>query len=200
MQKIKHLTFNEFAPDVELVSAMGQPVKLSSLWQGQVLVLAFTRHFGCPQCKEMLDRLVKFNPELLARGLSLVVVTQGTLEQVRAYCKERVPGILCLADPERKAYQAYFLGRTSWLASVFSPKVIKSNRRLAIEKGWNPELPPAGQDALQMSGLFIIGPDGRIRLPYYYDDISDHPSLELLIGGVMGMDWYTPLDSPIGPG
>ena len=200
MEKIKHLNFNELAPDVELVSAIGQPIKLSSLWQGKVLVLAFTRHFGCPQCKEMLERLVKFNPELLARGLSLVIVTQGTLEQVSVYCKERAPGILCLADPERKAYQAYFLGRTSWIASVFSPKVIKSNRRLAIEKGWNPELPPAGQDALQMSGLFIIGPDGRIRLPYYYDDISDHPTLELLIGGVMGMDWYTPLDSPIGPG
>ena len=59
---------------------------------------------------------------------------------------------------------------------------------------------PPGQDALQMPGLFIIGPDGRIRLPYYYDDITDHPSLDLLLGGVMGMDWSTPLDSPIKPG
>ena len=142
MLKMTHLKFNEIAPDVELLSGSGQPVKISSLWQGKVLVLAFTRHFGCPQCKEMLDRLVKFSPELSGRGLALTVVTQGTPEQVSIFCQERAPGILCLADPGRKAYQAYFLGSTTWLTSVFSPRVIKSNRQLANEKGWNPELPP----------------------------------------------------------
>ena len=200
MSKTTHLRFNETAPDVELLTVTGQPVKISSFWAGKVLALAFTRHFGCPQCKEMLDRLVSFAPEVSARGLTLVVVTQGTPEQVRVFCQERAPGVLCLADPERKAYQAYFLGQTTWLESIFSPKVFKSNRRLEQEKGWKPELPPPGQDALQMSGLFIIGPDGLIRLPYYYDDITDHPSLDLLLGGVMGMDWSTPLDSPIKPG
>ena len=200
MEKITHLNFNQPAPDVELLSVAGQPVRISSLWQGKVLVLAFTRHFGCPQCKEMLDRLVNFNPALSAKGLALAIITQGTPEQTRIFCQERAPGIVCLADPERKAYQAFFLGSTTWLASVFSPTVIRSNRKLALEKGWKPELPPAGQDALQMSGLFVIGPDGRIRLPYYYDDITDHPSLDLLVGGVMGMDWSTPLDSPLKPG
>jgi hypothetical protein len=85
------------------------------------------------------------------------------------------------------------------LQSVFSPKVLRSNKKLKDEKGWKAELPPEGQDAFQMSGTFIIGPDGRIRLPYYYDDIADHPPVELLLRGVMGMDWSTPLDSPIEP-
>ena len=66
---------------------------------------------------------------------------------------------------------------------------------LSIAKGMIQLL--AGQDAFQMSGIFIIGPDGRIRLPYYYDDIADHPPVELLMGGVMGMNWSTPFDSPI---
>ena len=200
MVKMKHLKFNVLAPDVELLTVNGQPLMISSLWQGKVLVLAFTRHFGCPQCKEMLDRLVKVLPDLSAREIVLAVVTQGTPEQVNVFCKERAPGVLCLADPDRKAYRAYLIDRTTWLASILSPKVIKSNRRLELEKGWKPELPPPGQDPLQMSGLFIIGPDGRIRLPYYYDDISDHPSLELLLGGVLGMDWSTPLDSLLKPG
>ena len=199
MDKKGHQKFNDFAPDVELLSLDARPVRLSSLWQGRVLILAFTRHFGCPQCKEMLDQLVKFTPELAARGLALAVVTQGTPEIARAFCSERAPGVLCLADPDRQAYLAFGLGQASLTQSILSLNVMKSNQRLEAEKGWKPELPPVGQDAFQMSGTFIIGPDGRIRLPYYYDDIADHPPVELLMGGVMGMDWSTPLDSPIAP-
>ena len=199
MAKIAQLKFNDFAPDVEILTTEGQPFRLSTLWQGRVLVLAFTRHFGCPQCKEMLDQLAASKPEFEDKGLNLVLVTQGTPEAAKKFCAERAPGLTCLADPDRVAYRAYGLGRVSLLQSVLSPRVMKSNKRLEREKGWKPELPPAGQDALQMSGTFVIGADGRIRLPYYYDDIADHPPLELLLRGVMGMDWSTPLESPIKP-
>ncbi|MCX6080659.1 MAG: peroxiredoxin-like family protein [Chloroflexi bacterium] len=197
MGKNRHLKFNDLAPDMELLSVDAKPTRLSSLWQGRVLILAFTRHFGCPQCKEMLDQLVKFTPALAAKGLSLGVVTQGTPEMARKFCSARAPGVLCLADPERLAYQAYGLDRATLRQSILSMRVMKANQRLEAEKGWKPEMPPAGQDAFQMSATFIIGPDGRIRMPYYYDDIADHPPVELLLGGVMGMDWSTPLDSPI---
>ena len=197
MGKNRHLKFNDLAPDMELLSVDAKPTRLSSLWQGRVLILAFTRHFGCPQCKEMLDQLVKFTPALAAKGLSLGVVTQGTPEIARKFCSARAPGVLCLADPERLAYQAYGLDRATLRQSILSMRVMKANQRLEAERGWKPEMPPAGQDAFQMSATFIIGPDGRIRMPYYYDDIADHPPVELLLGGVMGMDWSTPLDSPI---
>jgi peroxiredoxin len=200
MSTIASLKFNDIAPDVELLTVEGQPIRLSALWQGRVLVLAFTRHFGCPQCKEMMDNLVQFKPEMAARGLALAVVTQGTPETAKAFCAERAPGVTCLADPDRAAYRAYGLSRATWWQSILSVRVMQSNRRLAREKGWKPELPPAGQDAMQMSGTFIIGPDGKIRLPYYYDDIADHPPVELLLRGVMGMDWSTPLDAPIAGG
>jgi peroxiredoxin len=199
MAKTAHLKFNDPAPDMELADMNGGMTRLSSLWQGGVLLLAFTRHFGCPQCKEMLDNLVHISPELAQHRLNLAVVTQGTVETARVFCSERAPGVICLADPQRLSYQAYGLGRATLLQSVLSPRVIKSNKRLQEEKGWKAELPPAGQDAMQMSGTFIIGSDGRIRLPYYYDDISDHAPVDLLLRGVMGMDWSTPLDSPIQP-
>jgi hypothetical protein len=51
---------------------------------------------------------------------------------------------------------------------------------------------------MQMAGLFVIAPDGRIRLPYYYDNIADHPPVDLLLHGVMGADWKKSLDgSPV---
>lgn len=199
MPNIVHLKFNDLAPDIELQDVNGRPVQLSSLWEKQVLILAFTRHFGCPQCKEMVDQLVLASPGLKDRNLSLAIVTQGTPAEAKAFCEERAPGILCLADPERRAYQAYGLERASLLQTFFSLNVWRSNRRLKRQRGWNTELPPKGQDAMQMAGTFVVAMDGRVRLPYYYDDIADHPSADLLLHGVMGMDWTQSFNGPVAP-
>lgn len=194
MANLQHLKFNDPAPDLELLNVEGKPTLLSSLWKKQVLVLAFTRHFGCPQCKEMADQLVAALPKFNAGGLALAIVTQGTPEETKIFGSERAPDVTCLADPERRAYRAYGLERASAWQSFFSLNVLRSNSRLKREKGYNTEFPPKGQDAMQMAGTFIIAPDGRIRLPYYYDDIADHPPVDLLLHGVMGVDWNKNLD------
>ena len=199
MANLAQLKFNDPAPDLELQDVNGNPVLLSSFWKKQVLILAFTRHFGCPQCKEMVDQLVTVSPDFKEKNLGLVIVTQGTPEEAKAFCSERAPGVTCLADPERKAYQAYGLERANIWQSFLSLNVRRSNRRLKQERGWNTDLPPKGQDALQMAGTFVIAPDGRIRLPYYYDDIADHPSVDLLLHGVMGMDWNQTFNGPVAP-
>lgn len=199
MSYIAHLKFNDPAPDLELQDVQGAPRLLSPLWKKQVLILAFTRHFGCPQCKEMVDQLVTAQPEIKAKGLGLAIVTQGTPEQARAFCEERAPGAQCLADPERKSYRAYGLERTSLWQTFLSLDVWRSNWRLKRARGWNVEMPPKGQDAMQMAGTFVIAPNGRIRLPYYYDHIADHPPVDLLLHGVMGMDWNQTFDGPVVP-
>ena len=199
MSKIAHLKFNDSAPDLALVSAEGNPVQLSSLWKKQTLVLAFTRHFGCPQCKEMVDALATSAEEFSNKNLALAFVTQGTPEAAKAFCEERAPGHLCLSDPDRKAYRAYGLERATVRQTFLSWNVWRSNKRLKKERGWNTDLPPAGQDAMQMAGTFVIAEDGRIRLPYYYDDIADHPPVDLLLHGVMGLDWNQPFEGPVAP-
>jgi peroxiredoxin len=199
MDKLEQLKFNDLAPDLELAMTNGDNIKLSSLWNDRVLLLAFIRHFGCPQCKEMLDHLVGLLPGLGDKGYQLAVITQGTLDETKVFCGEYAPGIMCLSDPERKAYTAYGLGQGNMRQTFLSPNVWRSNRKLNRQKGWKTELPPPGQDALLMSAIFVIGSDGRIRLPYYYDNIADHPPVDLLLSGVMGMDWDIPFESPIDP-
>lgn len=194
-----HLKFNDPAPDLELLDIDGRPVPLASLWRNRVLILAFTRHFGCPQCKDMVDQLVFASPELERKNLGLAIVTQGTPEQAKTFCGQHAPGIVCLADADRRAYRAYGLERANLWQTFLSLNVWRSNRRLKRERGWDTELPPRGQDAMQMAGTFVIAPDGRIRLPYYYDDIADHPSVELLLHGVMGMDWTQSFEGPVVP-
>lgn len=197
MPNIVQLKFNDPAPDLELLDVDGKPVVLSSFWKKQILILAFTRHFGCPQCKEMVDHLVVAAPEFKGKNLALVIITQGTPEAAKIFCSERAPGVTCLADPERRAYQAYRLERANVWQSFLSRTVWRSNRRLKRERGWKTDLPPKGQDAMQMAGTFIIAPDGRIRLPYYYDNIADHPSVDLLLHGVLGTDWDQPFNGPV---
>ena len=199
MPIITPLKFNDPAPDLELLNTDGVPVRLSSFWKNQVLILAFSRHFGCPQCKEMVDELVTASPKLKVKNLGLVIVTMGTPEEAKAFCEERAPGVTCLSDVDRKAYQEYGLERANVWQSFLSLNVWRSNRRLKKERGWNTDLPPQGQDALQMAGTFVIAPDGRIRLPYYYDDIADHPDVDLLLHGVMGLDWNTTFNGPVAP-
>ena len=199
MPKLTHLKFNDPAPDLELLDANSCPVRLSSLWKKQVLILALTRHFGCPQCKEMVDQLAAASPEIQAKNLSLALVTQGTPAEAKIFSEKRAPGILCLSDPERTAYLAYGLERASVWQTFLSLEVWRSNRRLKRARGWNTELPPKGQDAMQMAGTFVIGMDGTIRLPYYYDHIADHPSVDLLLHGVMGMDWNQTFNGPVAP-
>jgi peroxiredoxin len=199
MSKLAHLKFNDLAPDTPVLDGDGRTIPLSALWQRRTLVLAFTRHFGCPQCKEMMDELHNARPEMEARGLTLAIVTQGTPEQAKRFCADRAPGATCLADPERRAYHAYGLGRGTTYQTLLSPRIWTSNRRLKLTKGFSPEPAPAGQDTFVMSGTFIIGTDGRVRLPYYYEDIADHPPVELMLKGVMGMDWSKPIEGSIQP-
>ena len=50
------------------------------------------------------------------------------------------------------------------------------------------------------SGTFIISKEGRIELPYYYDNIADHPPLDLLLNGVLTSRWDQEFEGPVGPG
>jgi peroxiredoxin len=199
MKRTKQLNFNTIAPDLTVLDPSGKPVQLSSLWAEKPLLLAFTRHFGCTQCKEMLDELVAGKERIEEAGLGIAVITQGTPELTGEFAKAFAPGLFVLADPERKAYQAYGLERGTLFQTFLNRKVWAALRQ-ARKKGYLVETPPTGQDSMQMSGTFIISQDGRIELPYYYDNIADHPPLDLLLDGVLATGWNAPFDGPVGPG
>ncbi len=188
------LKFNDPAPDFEVQSTSGALIRLSSLWAEQPLLLAFVRHFGCPQCKIMLEELGQSLPDLRRHHISMAAITQGTPAETLEFCQKNALAINCLCDPQHTLYTAYGLGRGNLVQILLAPQIWQ--RR---PKGYPPQRPPKGQDALLMSAVFIIGPDGRIRLPYYYDNIADHPPFALLLEGFLGTAWERPLDSPLKP-
>ena len=197
MTKTKTLNFNHNAPDLTLLNTSGDPVQLSSLWAQRPLLLSFTRHFGCTQCKEMLDELVAGQEQIEKAGLAIAVVMQGTPEETAIFAQTFAPGLLCLSDPERKAYRAYGLERGNLFQTFLNPKVWSAVSK-SRKKGYRVEPPPPGQDAMQMSGIFIISKEGRIELPFYFDHIADHPPLDLLLSGVLSTRWDQPFNGPVG--
>lgn len=198
MPKNKQLNFNRAAPDLVLLNTDGEPVQLSSLWKDKPLLLAFTRHFGCTQCKEMLAELVAGKERIEAAGMNIAVVAQGNPASTALFASQYGPGLLFLSDPQRSAYRAYGLERGSLFQTFLNPRVLAAVSR-STRKGYKVEPPPAGQDAMQMSGTFIISQEGLIELPYYYDHIADHPPLDLLLSGVLSTGWDQPFDGPVGP-
>jgi len=194
----RRLNFNHSAPDVTLLKTTGARVRLSSLWAKRPLLLAFTRHQGCTQCKEMLEELVAGKKDIEKAGLKIAVIMQGTPEQAADFAQQHAPGLLCLADPSLEAYRAYGLERGTIFQTFLNLKVWSAVSR-SRRKGYRVEPPPAGQDAMQMSGMFIISPQGRVLLPYYFDHIADHPPLGLLLGGVLATRWDQPFDGPVAP-
>jgi len=198
MDKNQKINFNRNAPDMVLLNTNKEPVQLSSLWADKPLLLAFTRHFGCTQCKEMLDEIVAGQDRIRKAGLAIAIIMQGTPEATALFAKQFAPGLLCLADPERKAYKGYGLVRGNLFQTFLNPKVWSAISK-SRKKGYQVEPAPPGQDAMLMSGTFIISKDGRVELPYYYDNIADHPSLDLLLEGVLSTRWDQKFDGPVGP-
>lgn len=197
MAKHKQLNFNHIAPDIVLQDTAGKSVRLSSLWANRPLLLAFTRHFGCTQCKEMLELLVSSKDQIEKAGLGLAVIMQGQPAETANFAQKYAPGLFCLSDPERKAYLAYGLERGTLFQTFLNPKVWTAVSK-SQKKGYKVESPPTGQDALQMSGIFIISRAGKIELPYYFDHIADHPPLELLLNGVLSTRWDQEFNGPVG--
>jgi peroxiredoxin len=167
------------------------------LWVSQPLLLAFVRHFGCSECLGLVDMLRAGQPQLARAGLGLAVVTQGTAAATAEFGRVHAPELRLLADPQRAAYAAYGLERGNVFQLGLSPQVWRGLAR-SRQQGRSPKLPPPGQDVRQMSGTFVIGTDGRVRLPYYYAHIADHPPLDLLLRGVLGTGWEQPFEGPVG--
>jgi peroxiredoxin len=199
MKNQKRLNFNQAAPDMTLLDVQGRQVQLSSLWIKRPLLLALTRHFGCTQCKEMLEEIVTGRDQIEKSGLDIAVIMQGTPQATAEFAKAFAPGLRCLADPERKAYIAYGLERGTIFQTFLNLKVWSAIRK-SRQKGYRVEVPPPGQDAMQLSGVFIISREGKVELPYYFDNIADHPPLELLLSGVLSTRWDHTFNGPVGPG
>ncbi len=112
----------------------------------------------------------------------MVAVSFTPPARVAAYLQGHPLPYPAVSDPERTAYRALSLERTSWL-SFFRPKVFGRYLRLMVG-GWKLEKSDQGADVLQLGGDFVINAAGRIVYAYRSRVATDRPPAADLVEAV----------------
>jgi hypothetical protein len=117
--------------------------------------------------------------QLAAAGCSVLVVTQARPEQLARYATRYGWRVPLVADPERAAYRAFGLERTSWL-TFFRPRVLWGYFR-GMLRGYGVKTPYAGEDVLQLGGDFVLDRERRVVFAYPSIDPTDRPRVPAIL-------------------
>ena len=112
------------APDFELPSVQGETVSLS-VFNGQQVGLIFVTP-SCPYCDELESYLVEYN---LPAGSHLLLVSQGTKDQVQQIVENHDLAIPVLVDSAGVVAQTYQIGGVPQFYVVSEEGTIASSAR-----------------------------------------------------------------------
>lgn len=115
-------------------------------------------------------------------GAEVLAVSQARPELLAAFQREQQLPFPVVADPDRIAYRAFGLERTSW-GAILRPGVVLRYLRLIL-RGWRPKQMPKGEDVLQLGGDFILDSEGRLIYAYRSAEPTDRPALKALLNVV----------------
>jgi len=119
------------------------------------------------------------------RGIAIAVVSFAEPPKLVNYQEHHQWPFIMLADPERKAYEAFALKRLSWF-QVFSPAALKLYWKL-LRSGMKQER-YEGDDIYQSGGDFLIDGGGNILFAHRSQDPADRPAVARLL---MAIDHIT---------
>ena len=152
------------------VSGVGLvPGRLRDQLDGGPQLLVFLRHFGCVFCRETVADL-RAIAEDHPRFPPVLFFFIGSPTEGRAFMRRYWPGARAVADPDKRIYAAFEMGRGN-LLQMFGPGVWAGNRR-ARAKG-NTQGKRSG-DIWMMPGCFLVdGP--RVLWAHEYAHAADQP-------------------------
>jgi peroxiredoxin len=123
--------------------------------------------------------------EFERRGVAVAVVSFDEPAKLVYYQDHHQWPFIMLADPERKAYDAFALKRLSWF-QVFSPAALKLYWKL-LRSGMKQER-YEGDDIYQSGGDFLLDRSGTILFAHRSQDPADRPTVGRLL---MAIDQIT---------
>ena len=120
--------------------------------------------------------------QFAAVGCSLLVVSQARPEQLAHYLTRYAWHVPIVSDPERVAYRAFGLERTSWL-TFFRPRVLWGYL-CGMLRGYGVKKPYPGEDVLQLGGDFLLDRHGRVVFAYPSANPTDRPAIADLLTAI----------------
>ncbi|MGZ5302340.1 MAG: peroxiredoxin-like family protein [Actinomycetota bacterium] len=176
------------APDLELETADGSMIELSSLWANGPALLMFWRHYGCSCGMDRAARLRDEYAVYVAAGASVGVIGMGEPALASAYAQRQALPCRVLCDPDRRAYRAYGLleGDTPHILfdapDAFLRREPEAGRELQeSRRGTERALV---DDPWQLPGEFVVDGAGVLHLTYRYQYCEDYPDPRVLVAAI----------------
>jgi AhpC/TSA antioxidant enzyme len=120
--------------------------------------------------------------EFRALGSEVAAASMSRPEALARYFAQHPMPFPVLADPDRAAYAAFGLGRTSW-ARLLRPAIVWKYSRMVL-RGARVRRVPEGEDALQLGGDFLIRGDRTLRWAHRGADPTDRPTVDELLQAI----------------
>jgi peroxiredoxin len=125
--------------------------------------------------RNVYDEIQRLDGEVLA-------ITFATPTQLADFAHEVALPFPIVIDVERKAYQAFALGRTN-VVGFLRAGVVWHYLQL-IFRGWRPKIPTENSDLWQLGGDFVVDRAGRLIFAHASQDATDRPAINDLLTAI----------------
>jgi len=182
---LRCLDAGESAPSPVLLDETGTARVLSEFWADGPALLMFRRHFGCFCGLGRAARLREEWSRYRDAGLHPVIVGQGEPGRAAAYRADQELPSPILCDPDHDVYRAFGVGHWQVERALYAspPEYWDHPRELGVS--FQTERRAIGRppvdDPWRAFAEFVVGMDGKVRLPYAYQYCDDFPPPELLM-------------------
>jgi hypothetical protein len=116
---------------------------------------------------------------LRAAGVGVLVVSQAKPAVLSSYLKRHPQPVPVVCDPDRAAYRAFGLERTSW-PGLMRPDVMAGYLGLML-RGYLFRIPYRGEDVLQLGGDFLLDRSGKVVFAHRSRTATDRPGIDVLL-------------------
>jgi len=166
-----------------------KPVRFGTLFEDQLTIVVFIRHFWCPLCQDYIQSVIDNASEeaLDHSGVKLVIIGNGSPAMAKAY-KDNV--FQCpypiYVDPTRAIYNALGMTRRTPNSGAESGKCTYVRRGTLGSIGMalkNALKMPIGKpgDLGQLGGEFLLGPGIRAEYAHRMSTTRGHTSIKSLL-------------------
>ena len=166
------------APDLTLPDALGQPVRLSSLWQRGPLVLVFYRGGWCPYCNLELRAWQQQLGALKNLDAQLVAVSPQTPDNSLSTAEKNALAFPVLSDSALQAATAF------GVAFEMPPELVE-----VYSRGGNdlPVLNGNGRWVLPVPATYLVDQNGSIAFAHIEADYRERAEPRDVLAAIAGL-------------